>query len=336
MADWEWRNDSESEEKKKEKSGYVTRKEFYICFVVLLAVIFWQGISTKDHVWQAKNNLRSEMQSAESRINHQIESIPRNIEQGIEDANNPLRESDLKITDVDMKAQTATLCMTALPKEYTDSMEVQFFLSCDGAEAEAIPAATGADRVFKAEATIPFCDMVSATVNLKKGDTETICALGEMSIQEQVLPSFSGHWSGSRQWTAGQKFITFKGSLIVDVAKPAWVMSQNKGKDWTFRNPAAEVYIGGKLVKTLPTQLILEDEYMYSYESYDAMLAEGEEALKLYEGETIEFVFRLEDSNGLKYRYVVEKGNYIKDGEYQEEAPADSMNPVSGGRLTIE
>ena len=331
MADWEWRNDSESEEKKKEKSGYVTRKEFYICFAILLAVIFCQGISTKDHVWQAKNNLRSEMQSAESRIMHQIDSIPRNIEQGIEDANNPLQKSDLQIMDVDIKAQTVTLCMTVLPKEYTDSMAVQFFLSCDRGEAIAISAAAGADRVFKAEKTIPFCDMVSATVNLKKDGTETICDLGEMSIQGQVLPYFNGHWSGSRTWTAGQKFITFDGSLIMDVAKPDWVMSQNKGKDWIFKNPLAEVWIDGKLTRTLPVQTISEDEYTYAYE---AMIER--ESLKLYEGETIELVFRLEDSNGLKYRYMVEKGIYTADGDYMEEAHADSMNPVSDGRLTIE
>ena len=329
MADWDWRN--EPEEKKSEKSNSVPRKEFYVCFMLLLAVTLWQGISTRRDVWDAKNNLQNAVQSSENRILHQIDSIPRNIEQGIEDANNPLRESYLEIVDVDMKAQTAVICMTAAPKEYTDRMQVQFFLSCDNEEAAAIPAAAGADRIFKAEVTIPFCNMVSATVNLQKDDTETICTLGDMNISERVLPYFNENWGGSYTWKAQQDFITFSGHMTIDVAKPDWIMSKNKGKGWTFKNPSVEVYINGNLVRTLPVQTISEDEYMYAYE---AMI--GGESLRLYEGETIEFIFRLEDSNGLKYRYVVEKGKYTADGDYMEEAPADSMNPVSDSRLTIE
>lgn len=331
MADWYERQDDGEQKERKEKK-YVTRKEFYICVVILLVAVFAQSISITDNIWDAKNNLQQAMQSSENRVMHQIDSIPRNIEQGIEDANNPLRESYLDIVAVDMKAQTATLRMRAYPKEYTEGMAVTFFLSCDGAEAVAIPAAAGEDRVFTAEKTIPFCEMVSANVNLKKGDTETICSMGDMSIQGQVLPYFDGHWSGSRQWTNGQNFITFlQGSLIVDVMKPDWVMSQNKGKDWVFRNPAAEVWIEGKKVRDLSVQMLSEDEYMYTYE---AMLSENEEPLKLYEGETIQFIFRLEDSNGLKYRYIVEEGTYMQNGEYGETGhPVDA---IAAGRLTIE
>ena len=126
----------------------------------------------------------------------------------------------------------------------------------------------------------------------------------------------------------------FKGDyyLLVDVAKPDWVMSQNKEKDWIFKNPVAEVWIDGKFAAELPVRLLSEDEYTYCYEA----VAGGEEALKLHEGETIEFVFRLEDSNGLKYRYVAEKGTYMKEGEYLSEAPVDSAEAIVNGKLTIE
>ena len=325
MADW-YENQEERKEEKEKK--YVTRKEFRICFVILLAALAFATITINDSIEQARNDVKNQVYRTEEHISSIINNIPQNIEKGIEDANNPILKSRMEIVGVDEKAKTAMICMTVVPKEYVDGMSVKFMVSCDGEKME-IPAAAGEDRVYEAELTVPFCDVVSATVHLQKNGTESICQMENVYINENVLPVFNGRWSGSIGWMTSQDFVTFDGEILVDVNTPQWLMQKDKGTSFKLKDTKLEVYVDGKLHKTYPAIAHFQDEYNREYRTDFT----GDNKIKLEEFRTIEFVFKAEDSNGLKYTYLAEKGTWTnKDGYDSDEYWA----MTDTDKLTIE
>ena len=314
MADWDYR--PEEEQKKEKEKKYVTRKEFRICFLILLAALAFVTITINDSIEQARNDVKNQVYRTEEHISSIINNIPRNIEQGIEDANNPILKSRMEIVGVDEKAKTAMICMTVVPKEYVDGMTMKFMVSCDDGEKMEVPAMAGADRVYTAELTVPFCDVVSATVHLQKNGTESICQMENVYINENVLPVFNGRWSGSIGWMTGQDFVTFDGEVLVDVNTPQWLMLKDKGTSFKLKNQRLEVYVDGKLHKTYPAIARFQDEYNREYRTD----LTGENKIKLEEFKKIEFVFKAEDSNGVKYSYLAEKGTWTnKDGYDSDE-----------------
>ena len=327
MADWDYRPEEEQKEEKPKK--YVSRKEFYICFVILLGALAFATFAMEDRMEQVQNHVSNQVYQMEERVNSTINSIPRNIEQGIEDANNPIRESNMEIVDVDAKARTARIRMTAAPQEYVDGMTMKFLVTCDDAEAMEVPAKAGSDRTFTAETEVPFCGVASATVHMRKGGTEYIQSVTGLNIENIVLPYFNGNWGGSVSWQASQDFVTFDGDITVDVSTPEWLMNKDKGASFQLKDEKIEVYIDGKLKKTMPAIRVSNDKYFREY----LVSITGENRIQLKGGREIEFVFKAEDNNGLNYSYLVEKGNWHQGEGYENDA---IWNMTDEERLTIE
>lgn len=327
MADWDYRPEEEQKEEKPKK--YVSRKEFYICFVILLGALAFATFAMEDRMEQVQNYVSNQVYQMEERVNSTINSIPRNIEQGIEDANNPIRESNMEIVDVDAKARTARIRMTAAPKEYVDGMTMKFLVTCDDAEAMEVPAKAGSDRTFTAETEVPFCGVASATVHMRKGGTEYIQSVTGLNIENIVLPYFNGNWGGSVSWQESQDFVTFDGDITVDVSTPEWLMNKDEGASFQLKDEKIEVYIDGKLKKTMPAIRVSNDEYFREY----LVSLTGENRIQLKGGREIEFVFKAEDNNGLNYSYLVEKGNWHQGEGYENDA---IWNMADEERLTIE
>lgn len=318
----------EEQEKKPKEKKYVTRREFRICFVILLLFVFFQSLSIKENIQQMQNHVSNAVYSAENNISNNINSIPRNIEQGIEDANNPIRESSMEIVDVDVKARTALICMTAAPKEYVDGMTMKFMVSCDGAEAVEVPAKAGNDRRFEAEMEVPFCGVVSASAHMRKGNTEYIRSVGSVDVENTVLPAFHGNWGGSVSWQENGDFVVFDGDIVVEAMTPEWLMQRDKGTSFRLKDTKVEVYMDGKLEKTLPAILFSQDEYVRSYQADFT----GENKLSLKNGKKIEFIFKAEDNNGLCYSYLAESGRWRQGDGY--ESAVFEMD--ESDRLTVE
>ena len=327
MADWDYRPEEEQKEEKPKK--YVSRKEFYICFVILLGALAFATFAMEDRMEQVQNHVSNQVYQMEERVNSTINSIPRNIEQGIEDANKTIRESNIEIVDVDAKARTARIRMAAAPKEYVDGMTMKFLVTCDDAEAMEVPAKAGSDRTFTAETEVPFCGVASATVHMRKGGTEYIQSVTGLNIENIVLPYFNGNWGGSVSWQASQDFVTFDGDITVDVSTPEWLMNKDKGASFQLKDEKIEVYIDGKLKKTMPAIRVSNDKYFREY----LVSITGENRIQLKGGREIEFVFKAEDNNGLNYSYLVEKGNWHQGEGYENDA---IWNMTDEERLTIE
>ncbi len=206
---------------------------------------------------------------------------------------------------------------------------MKFMVSCDGGEKVEVPAAADSSRTYEAELTVPFCDVVSATVHMVKNGTENIRQMENVYINENVLPVFNGRWSGSIGWMTGQDFVTFDGEVLVDVNTPQWLMLKDKGTSFKLKNQRLEVYVDGKLHKTYPAIAHFQDEYNREYRTDFT----GENKIKLEEFKKIEFVFKAEDSNGVKYSYLAEMGTWTNKDGYDSEAYWEMADT---DKLTIE
>lgn len=314
MADWNDRNDEmdvnenveqKSEKKPKEKK-YLTRREFYVCFVLLVVLVFWQSMSIQDRIGQAGNNTANAVHQAEDRINGRIGSISDAVAQGVEDANNPIRSGSLEIAAVDMQAKKVTLRMTATPKEYQKGMMMRFIVSCnDGAEKLTVPAMMGDDRIFTAEMEVPFYDTVLATAYLQKGDTEFIREIGSTPIADAVLPTFYGNWNGSITWTASTNQLVFEGDASVDITAPEW-MQYGDTENFSLQEERAEIYVNGKLYQTIPVECEMEGTMQCRYICH---LTEKNKIV-LKKAGNVEIFFKAKDQDGLEYTYLVEGGRW--------------------------
>ena len=307
MADWDYRPEEEQKEEKEKK--YVTRKEFRICFVILLIALSAATFAINDSINMAKNYVANQVYQTEERISSTINSIPRNIEQGIEDANNPISEGYMEMVDVDYEAKNVTLRMTVVPKEYQDGMAVHFFVSCDGNESIKVNAVAQEDRTFIAECDVPYCDRAEVKAVLRKGDTEYLKLIGSESIYSQIMPEFHGMFPGSVSY--GANVHRFNRTVELRVYAPDWM---TRNSSFALENVTAVVEIDGKTVMTVPMEERERDHYSAVY------VVELEE-FKLRAGEKLKVYCTAEDNGGRKYTYVVERGEALKN-DYIAEEPA--------------
>ncbi len=321
------RKQQDLEKKKQAEDAFITRRTFYLCVFVLLAVIFLQGMWIRRSIQTAEDRLRNQTANQIELLRQRVEDIPIGIEQALLESENPCRESSIEIIPVDGKQRTARLRTQAKLKEYEKGTAVYFLISCDGAEALEVPATVGKDRSFRAEVEIPFCGEAAVTVRVERNGIEYIQELDHVNVAGEVQPAFSGNWSGSSSWSPRESFMTFAGELFVDISLPDWLAEQ---ESYDLKQEQMEVLIDGKQVKTFAAKQETEDP---NYRSYVVSVREADQ-IRLEKGKTLEFVFCAEDTNGLRYRYVVERG-YLDatDGYISEE----SGIPASGGdpKLTI-
>lgn len=327
MEDWK-REDVQEEQKEK---NYVTRKEFYICFLILLVVIFWRTGSVVNRIREQENNISNHINGRIDNISSQILGISDSVAKGVEKANSPFGECTFEIADVDLKEKTVLLRFTAIPNQVREGNTfLQFHLSCDGAEPVSVPAKLGADHHFTAERKIALCDTVAVTAAMRIDDTTYLSDLGEMGLRGMVYPFFSGTFSGSYTWTNGLEDAVVQGEIRVEVQPGDWM--QLHQKSLILKNPTAEIFVDGKRVQRHSMQTEQDDYYMTTY------IYEIEEAFRVSDGQTIEVFFKAEDENGLKYTYLVDRSRLCK-GDVQTESTASAIahpDDVNEGRLTVE
>lgn len=316
MADWDYRPEEEQEKGKKERGG-VTRKEFYLCFAILLAVLFWRTGSLAESMQRQENNAEYILQRIED-VSAQMYQISDEVAQGVEEANAPLRECIFEIADVDLRKKTATLRLTAKPKEYrAGATALRFILTCDEDEPIVIEATVGENRIFMAEKEIPFCDTVSATAVLTIGDAEYIAQMGTQDVASSVYPDFQGFFGGSYQWTGDGTAANVSGMIQVDVTPSEWEQML------ALEDAKAEIYLDGKRIQTIPMEVVEMQEDWAQY------FCDTEKDFRMREGEILEVYFKAEDADGLKYTYLIERSEILQGDILTADIPQSD-------RLTVE
>lgn len=319
MADWDYRPAEEQEQEKKERKG-VSRKEFYICFVILLAVLIWRTGALAQSMQVQENNAEYILQRLDD-VSSQIGNISAEVADGVAEANAPMGKCSYEIADVDLHKKTVTLRFMATPKQYqVGATSLQFFLSCDEDTPIAIDAAEGKNHIFTAEKEISLCSSVSATATLRIGDAEYLKDMGEMSIDGYVYPYFSGFFSSSYQWAHGATEANVEGSIQVEVTPSEWM--QNRNEALKLKNPTAELYLDGERLQSIPMQT---EEVNMHWAQY---FCEIKEAFRMKGGQLLEIYFKAEDADGLRYTYLIER-THISEGDILTEEPED-------GQLVVE
>ncbi len=325
MADWEWRNEEEQEKGQKEKK-YVTRREFYLCFFLLLAVLVLAVFFIGARIQRMGDAISDTVYRVEERFNNRIDSIPRNIEKGVENANHPIYESEMEIVDFDMKAKTAVIRITAVPKEYQEGMEVCFFAECDEAETIEAVAEADEDRTFVAEMLIPLCELAEVRAVLYRNGTEWIQEIGALSIRENVLPRIHAYFP-NKSFIHGEDFNRITGEVEVEFTPTSWMWEKG---DTTLKNVRTEVFVDETLVQTIP---MAETEEGHGE---DAVRYTGRmEEFTLRKGETAVYYFKAEDGSGNEYAFLIEMGRLGKDNNYDEVELHEEIGRYKE-RLTIE
>lgn len=319
MQDWDYRPEDGQENKKKERGG-VTRKEFYACVLILLAVIFWRTGTLAESMQRQENNAQYTLQRIDD-VSTELYQISDEVATGVAEANSPFEECAYEIVDVDLRAKTVTLHFSAQPKEYrAGATALRFFLTCDKGEPIAIDAVMGENRSFTAEKEIPLCGTVAATAALQLGDTEYLADLGSLAVKRYAYPDFTGFFGCSYEWTGDRQAANVDGTIQMDVTPGEWMLNQNQALE--LHDPTAEIYLDGKRVQSIPMRTEIEDSTFSSY------ICEIEDAFLMKQGQVLEIYFKAEDANGLKYTYLIER-THIANQDIMTEEPGE-------GRLVVE
>ncbi len=331
MADWEYRNEEEKQEKQPKERKAVTRLEFYICIALLLGFVFFQSLSIRDRINQAERYIGNSYTAELHGLQNQIANIPNGIENALEEAERILRAHSVEIVAVDLDRQTATLRMTAIPKEYQDGMELLFFVSCDGGASVCVPAGAGADRIYAAELEVDICKEALVNVHIQRNGVEQIQSIGGVDVEWQVLPRFDGYWVGSLSYAANADHAMCSGDMEVMIEKPGWL----ENEDFLLGNMRKEIRIDGETVRSIP---LCEGEWVEIQSNHHYFRDEEEkETIRIEDGQTIEFIFKAEDNHGLKYTYLVERGTWTRKFGYVAEEPVGMvMDDFFDSRLIIE
>jgi hypothetical protein len=225
----------------------------------------------------------------------------------------------MEMINADYEAKTATLRMTAVPKEYQDSMAVHFFVSCDGNEPVKVNAVAQEDRTFIAECEVPYCEHAEVKAVLRKGNTEYLKYLGSESIYYRVYPQGHGMFPGSVSY--GNGVHRFNRTVELQISAPEWMAGREA---FVLKNVTAVVEIDGKTVMSVP----MEEREKYHHGGYYEVQLEE---FKLREGEELKVYCTAEDDDGRKYSCIVEQGEAMKN-DYISQEPAWDNN----GLLIIE
>lgn len=144
--------------------------------VLVLAVVFLLK-RQMDSIDRRFLQLQQQVNGIESSVSGQIGSLAVQISDILEEKNNILSDSQAVVTDFDPGAQTVTLCVSASPKEWTDTTSASFTATLsDGRQFTA--EAAGQNGTFTAEGfVVPMDPTIQLSVALVDGSSARTGAL---------------------------------------------------------------------------------------------------------------------------------------------------------------
>lgn len=131
------------------------------------------------------NDVQDQVGRIESSVARQVGSLSQQMSNILDEKNHILAASQATVTDFDPDAQTVTLCVTASPKEWTDTTTAVFTAALsDGRQFTA--EAQGQNGTFAAEGfVVPMDQAVALSVNLLDGGS---ARTGVMETLYDCLP----------------------------------------------------------------------------------------------------------------------------------------------------
>jgi hypothetical protein len=148
--------------------------------------VFLNLFSQLDQLNSRYNTLSNSIYRVENSVYSQIGSITDRVEQVLKAQNNLTADYSTQVKGADLAANTVTFSLRAVPKTYTEGMEV-LFLADSGDGPIQIGGERGADGAYTAEVTCALTDSITLSAVFVTGDTQ----------QTQLLYNYYDLYSGS-------------------------------------------------------------------------------------------------------------------------------------------
>lgn len=150
-------------------------------------------------------NLQYAVNQVETSVNRQVGGISDRVEEILKSQNDLTTDYGVELASVDLKANTITFDLHALPRTYVPGMEALFLVNCGEGGPLEFPAQRGEDGVYRAQAAIPLTDdqAFSAVFVSSDGTRATQAMQTRTYTLRETLPTIFLHdslrcnWSGS-------------------------------------------------------------------------------------------------------------------------------------------
>lgn len=130
-----------------------------LCLVLVLSNLFRQ----LERMDQQYGSLQNDLSRVESSVNRQVGSISGRVEEILKAQNDLTADYSAQLTARDLRENTVTFSLSAVPKTYAEGMEA-VFLADWGQGPQEFPAALEAGQTFTAQVTTALTDSISLSV----------------------------------------------------------------------------------------------------------------------------------------------------------------------------
>lgn len=137
--------------------------------VLALVVTLFNLFAKLDRLNQDFGYLHNSVSLVSSSVNGQISSITSRVEEILKSQNNLMAEWSAELASTDLRANTATFAVRAVPKTYVEGMTA-VFTARSGEDTAELPVEAGADGSFTGRLTCPLTDQIDVSVVLITGD----------------------------------------------------------------------------------------------------------------------------------------------------------------------
>lgn len=152
-----------------------------LALIVGLAMGLWQTAGRLDNLEQNYRNMQSSLSDLRSSVS-QLNNLPSSIRQLLEEQASLTLSQSVQITALDPVAETATLALSAQPKEYRQDYSALFYALDENGSRTEVPGSYDGTRIT-GELTLPLTRSIEVYLTLRAPDgTET----------SQMMDWFSG------------------------------------------------------------------------------------------------------------------------------------------------
>lgn len=202
---------------------------FALCGVMLALLV---GANTKVKLLDRRYDvLNSSLYNVQNSVNDQINSIARHVEENLKEQADLTAEWSAELVSTDLRANTATFQVRAVPKTFAEGMTAVFMIYSGGETVEA-PTEPGAGHSFSGEITCPLSDEISlSVVFLSDGTGETQPLASYDDLYTESFPELTV----SVVWRTGSD----RNTLLPTGRDTAATIQEANREVWTPEPPAS-------------------------------------------------------------------------------------------------
>jgi hypothetical protein len=144
------------------------------------------------------NGLRSSIDNVQSSVYSSISSVTQQVEEILKAQNDLTADYSAEIVAADLRENTITFSLRAVPKTYVEGMQAVFVADSGGGPVE-YPAELGSGHEFSGQLTCALTDAISLSVVFLDGDTrqtQLLCTKNDLytnSLPEVNLVDYAGY-----------------------------------------------------------------------------------------------------------------------------------------------